>query len=168
MWENETTEIGIRQIRANLNKTSMRQKDWKVGGAHALRHGKMIDIQLRRGETITLKDGTKIGKEIMWELTKGKAGTHEGKTGMYTYYFSPPEIDVATDMINYCTANKLISYGGPKNGYSFQDMNYREGVPLKLGTKEAMQSCVEDDRELQNALRLAMMRHAGLGYVRYK
>jgi hypothetical protein len=162
MWENETTLIGIRQVRANMSRTTMRQREFKVGGAYALRHGKMIDIQLRRGENLMLKD-VKIGKEIVWELTKGKAGTHEGITGSYNYYYRPPEIDVYSDMINYCTANEVIKYGGPKAGYVFQG-----NPPVSLGTKEEMQTRVEEDRELFNSLRAAMLRKAGLGHVRYK
>lgn len=164
MWENETTIIGLRQVRANMNKMGMHSREYKTTGAYALRHGKMIDIQLRRGENILFKD-KKIGKEITWELTKGKAGTHEGLTGTYSYYFNPPEIDVAADLQNYCNSNDIITYGGPKAGFLLKD---GENEPIKLGTKEELQRRIEEDEELQQLLRIAAIRHAGQGHVRYK
>ena len=159
MWENETTLIGLRQVRANMNKAHMHAREYKTTGAYALRHGKMIDIQLRKGKTITMKDRD-IGKEIVWELTKGKAGTHEGLTGVYSYYFNPPQIDVAADLENYCTANEIITYGGSKVGFLLGDM--------KLGNKEEMQRRIEEDEEFQAILRIEAIKYAGQGHVRYK
>ena len=159
MWENETTIVGLRQVRANLNKVHMHAREYKTTGAYALRHGKMIDIQLRKGKPITIKDKD-VGKEITWELTKGKAGTHEGLTGTYNYYFNPPQIDVAADLENYCTTNNIITYGGSKVGFLLGDM--------KLGSKEEMQREVEEDEKFQALLRIEAIKHAGQGHVRYK
>jgi RecA/RadA recombinase len=165
MWENETTLIGIRQIRANLNKMGMHARDYKVGGAYALRHGKMIDIALRRGKPIELSN-TNIGKEINWELTKGKAGTHEGLKGAYEYYYAPPGIDLSSDLVNYCSANNIIQYGGPKVGFYVTSMDGSEQI--KLGTKEEMQRRVEEDKDIEHLLRVLSFREAGLGRVRFK
>jgi hypothetical protein len=165
MWENETTLIGIRQIRANLNKMGMHARDYKVGGAYALRHGKMIDIALRRGKPIELSNNN-IGKEINWELTKGKAGTHEGLKGVYEYYYAPPGIDLSSDLVNYCSANNIIQYGGPKVGFYVTSMDGSEQV--KLGTKEEMQRRVEEDKDIEHLLRVLSFREAGLGRVRFK
>lgn len=164
MWENETSIIGIRQVRANLSRVTMRSREFKVGGAYALRHGKMIDIQLRRGENLVEKD-KKIGKEIFWEITKGKCGTHEGATGGYNYFYDPPEIDVTSDLINYCTMHDVIKFGGPKVGYVFQPM---EKEKVNLGQKEQMIRRLQDDRTVQNLLRTALYRQLGLGHVRFK
>jgi RecA/RadA recombinase len=159
MWENETTIIGLRQVRANMNKAHMHAREYRTTGAYALRHGKMIDIQLRRGKPITIKD-VDVGKEIVWELTKGKAGTHEGLTGVYSYYFNPPQIDVSADLENYCTMNEIITYGGSKVGFLLGDM--------KLGSKEEMQRRIEEDEDFQAILRIEAIKHAGQGHVRYK
>jgi RecA/RadA recombinase len=158
LWENETTLIGIRQVRANMNKAGMHAREYKVGGSYALRHGKMIDIQLRKGETL-LENKVKIGKEIVWELTKGKAGTHEGLTGAFRYYFRPPKIDVASDMVSYALPNGIIE-GGGKSGYSFQ------GNPL--GKREQITAALDADGKLKAAVRKAILDHAGLGHIRYR
>lgn len=158
MWENETTIIGIRQVRANMNKAGMHARDYKVGGAHALRHGKLIDIEVRRGESI-LASNKKIGKEINWEITKGKAGTHEGKKGVFKYYFDPPKIDIAEDMIGYATANNLLTRGGG-SGYCFN------GNPV--GKREQLGAAIEKDGKLRSELRRAILNHAELGHIRYR
>ena len=163
MWENETTLIGIKQVRANLNKVGMHAREFKVGGSWALRHGKLVDIELRRGESILGPSKEKIGKEINWEITKGKAGTHEGKKGMYTFYFSPPEIDIVADMVNYCVGEEIIKNMGSKVGYVFTGSQ-----EYQLGKRDEIAKSVEDNQQMQRELRLAMLRHAGLGHIRYK
>lgn len=164
MWENETTIIGIRQVRSNIQRAGMHAREYKVGGAYALRHGKMIDIQLRKGETLLGKGREKVGKEIIWEITKGKAGTHEGLTGSYNYFFENKSIDVVADMINYCTANDIIVYKGPKHGYRYK----HHDADIKLGSKEELARRIQEDSEIQHVLRVAMLRRADLGHVRYK
>ncbi|CAB4131722.1 DNA recombination and repair protein RecA [uncultured Caudovirales phage] len=158
MWENETTIIGLRQVRANLKQYG-HAREYKTTGAYALRHGKMIDIQLRKGKPITVKDKD-VGKEITWELTKGKAGTHEGHTGSYSYYFNPPQIDVTADLENYCITNNIITYGGSKVGFLMGEM--------KLGSKEEMQRRIEEDNDFQSLLRIEAIKFAGQGHIRYK
>lgn len=158
LWENETTLIGIRQVRANMNKAGMHARDYKVGGAHALRHGKLIDIQLRKGENL-LDSKVKVGKEVKWEITKGKAGAHEGVEGSFTYYFSPPRIDIASDLISYALPVGLIE-GGGKAGYAFQ------GHPL--GKKEDLANALNADGKLRAELRKVVMAHAELGHIRYR
>jgi len=168
MWENETTIFGIRQVRANLNKAGMHAREYKVGGSYALQHGKLLDIQLRPGEPI--KQGVnKIGKEINWELTKGKAGTHEGKKGMYVYHYSPPEIDMVLDLYNYCEAHDVIKRG-PKRGTMIVEHNGKiKGMEGEISytSKETFLRALEDSVELQNGLRTLAYIAAELGHVRF-
>lgn len=161
--ENETTIIGIRQVRANLYKTNMRQREWKVGGAWALKHGKLIDIQLRPGEVLYYKDSkdsensrTKIGKELVYEITKGKAGTHEGKVGSFRYYFDPPKIDIEDNMINYCTVKNIIRRGGAV---------YYIGEE-KFSSKEALQTAIREPK-FKSVLWNMILKDAGLLHIRY-
>lgn len=154
--ENESTVIGIRQVRANMNKTKY-GRDWKIGGAWALKHGKLIDIQLRQVDILKVKED-KVGKEIGWELVKGKAGAHEGPKGSFRYYFDPPEIDVDFDFYTYCVANNIISQGGAV--YTFGDTKYK-------GKAEVLTALAEDP-EFKPKLWAAMLEHAGLQHVRYK
>lgn len=124
-------------------------------------------MQLRPGEVKRhATTGLKIWKEINWELIKGKAGTHEGKTGAYKYYFDPPEVDFATDMVNWCKHANVVQYIGRK---WVVNIEVAEGEDLlTFGSAEALQRAVEEDRELQRALWAAMLRAAKLDHVRYK
>ena len=165
-WENETTLIGIRQVRANLNRGTW-GREYKVGGAWALKHGVLIDIQLRPGKSIKDKAGDKLAKEITWEIMKGKAGTHEGKKGTYTYYYTPPEVDVASDIVNYCIDKEIFVYEGKR--WKLQHNGLLPGEdPMLFGSREAVQRAVEDGKEVQEALKLLMLQRAELGHIRYK
>lgn len=164
MEENETTIIGIRQVRANLHKMGMHSRDWKVGGSHALKHGKLVDIQLRPGEQLKDKQGNRIGKEINWEITKGKAGTHEGKTGTFKYYFEPPEIDVDLDMFGYCVAEGIITKAGSGN-YSIDPQDLGDKQYKFKGQGEVLEA-LEIDPELKNLLWKLMLRKADLTHIR--
>lgn len=165
--ESETTMIGIRQVRSNMNRMGMRSREWKVGGAWALKHGKLIDIQLRPGTPIMdSSNKVKIAKEVNWELMKGKAGTHEGKKGMYKYYYDPPQVDYCTDMINWCKQANLIKF--IKRRWELQhDGSLGNENPLVFGSAERLQRAVEETPELQRGLWKLMLNHAGLGHIRY-
>jgi RecA/RadA recombinase len=91
---NWTSLMVINQIRGNRNAGTFGRK-WTVGGAHALKHAKLVDLWMTRGEPIKGKvpkgddseKTVKIGKKVKWEITKGKAGCHEGPTGIVDYYY---------------------------------------------------------------------------------
>jgi hypothetical protein len=95
---NLTTMIFINQVRANRTRRSSFDREWKVGGAYAIRHGKLVDVTLKPGSRIWCtpagkesrkkqSGSTLIGKDIGWIIEKGKAGCHEGPQGELTYYF---------------------------------------------------------------------------------
>lgn len=98
---NYTTLIEINQARAKRNLKGPFDRKWEVGGAYALKHAKLGDILLTRGEQIKAsvadasdpddlnpkKKSTIIGKNVKWEIAKGKAGFHEGPKGVIEYHF---------------------------------------------------------------------------------
>jgi RecA/RadA recombinase len=154
--EIETTVIGVRQVRANMKKTQY-GREWKIGGSWALKHGKLVDIQVRQTDIIKAGE-VKIGKEIGWELVKGKAGTHEGPKGTFKYFFEPPSIDVDFDFYTYCTANNIIHRAG--SSYTFGDTKFK-------GKAEVLDA-LADDPEFKKQLWQAMLEHANLQHVRYR
>jgi RecA/RadA recombinase len=84
---NSTTILVINQARANRS-TAKYKKAWKVGGAFALRHGKLTALLLERGSEIPKdKTKTKEGNEIKWNLSKGKARCHDGPRGVIKYFY---------------------------------------------------------------------------------
>jgi hypothetical protein len=138
--------------------------DYKVGGAWALKHGKLVDIQLRPGERIMSKDNkTKIGKEINYEITKGKAGTHEGKKGTIKYFFDPPEVDV--DHNYFTTATKM---GVIRRGGSVYYIDQDGSDPLKFSGQRAILDAIADNQEIKELLRNRMLSVAGLHRIRYR
>lgn len=95
-----TAIVGISQARANTDAGMYGPKTKSSIGAFAWKHAQMANIELRTGAKI--KDGTDIiGKEVRWEIRKGKAGTHDGKSGSFNYYhYNKPEPIFWSDVIN--------------------------------------------------------------------
>ena len=96
---NETTLIFTQQARSNKAKASANpvmakyMKDWEASGSSwAGKHHKMVEITVWSGarEKEKAEKGTRantIAKTINWEITKGKAGIHEGLVGEVEYSF---------------------------------------------------------------------------------
>jgi RecA/RadA recombinase len=105
---NPTTVIFTSQVRANPDKNkpgpaAMWAREYAAVGAWAAKHGKLIDILVMPGkkDKETLATGTmsddeiekerkrriQVGKTIRYEVTKGKAGIHEGITGEFEFHF---------------------------------------------------------------------------------
>jgi len=158
---NETTIVAIRQSRAKLNlgggKTYGRAYDSK--GAYALQHVNLIRLSLYPGAPIRLKD-VKIGKEVNWEVTKGKSGTHEGASGTFSLYFDPLEVDTDGDLLTQCLKHKVIE---KKDGARYVipeiEMDPVHGEEKMLGL-------LETEPELVRTLKELLYVHAGLAHVR--
>ena len=104
---NPTTVIFTSQVRANPEKSkpgpaAMWALDYAAVGAWAAKHGKLIDILVMPGkkdkeevkpateeEATKYKKKMQVGKSIRYEVTKGKAGIHEGIAGEFDFHFSP-------------------------------------------------------------------------------
>lgn len=95
---NETTMLVADQVRANRDVPRARpgfrvpeHQLYKPGsGSRALAHGKAISLMLHKGADIMdneVKPPEKLGREVNWELIKGKLGTHDGIKGSYEYFF---------------------------------------------------------------------------------
>jgi recombination protein RecA len=86
---NTTTVLGINQYRDNVN-AGMYGNPLKIAGGWALKHGKLIDILVEARKRFKIKIGdadVEVGKEVHWEILKGKAGCHDGPKGSYNFYF---------------------------------------------------------------------------------
>lgn len=135
---NWTTLLVINQARAKKTTSTFGRK-WGIGGAHALRHGKLGDIVLIRGEYIEAKkaisydeDGTplkkkmiRIGKEVKWEIAKGKAGFHDGPSGTIDYHYDSG-FQVEKDLVDAAFLHGvIIKSGKSKNStkYALVDEN---------------------------------------------
>jgi hypothetical protein len=115
---NPTTLIGIMQVRANAEKSaapSYRQqymKDWATTGAHAVKHGKLIDLTIWDGQKLrkTVQGHTVVyGKVVHWLTEKGKVGCHDNSTGETEFLYKD-----ATNPVSYCghdDASDIINIG---------------------------------------------------------
>jgi recombination protein RecA len=84
---NETTIIGINQARAIIGGPPKGRKTKPAADAWAWKHGQLVSLELTRGADIREGDGGPVtGKLVRWRMAKGKAGTHDGKSGEFNYF----------------------------------------------------------------------------------
>lgn len=97
---NPTTVIGIMQVRANTGKANapahMQKyiKDYIATGAWAVKHGKLVDLQIWDGEKLkkTVHGQTQVyGKDFHWRTEKGKAGCHDNVQGQTEFRYDIPQ-----------------------------------------------------------------------------
>lgn len=95
---NETSVIGIMQVRANAAKADAGHlakylKDWAVTGAYATRHGKLVDVTVWDGSPLKKTvNGQQViyGKPFYWRIEKGKAGCHDNVQGETEFRYDIP------------------------------------------------------------------------------
>jgi RecA/RadA recombinase len=80
-----TSIIGVSQARANTDAGKYGPKTKSSTGAFAWKHAQLANIELTVGAK-EKEDKIVIGKKIRWKLVKGKAGTHDGPAGEFTFY----------------------------------------------------------------------------------
>jgi len=104
---NLTTVVATNQARANRKShKNPRAREFEVTGPYAIRHGKLLDLLLTRGERIE-EGGARVGKTINWQVVKGKAGCHEGGSGELRYLFDSG-FDPVQDLFTTASASGLI------------------------------------------------------------
>lgn len=136
---NWTTVIAINQVRANRSMAKFK-KEWKVAGAHALRHGKLVDVWLTKAERIPAdKKKPAEGRVVKWEIAKGKAGCHDGPLGSVEYYYDTG-YGLADNLI--ATAKQLGMLTQHGKYWSLSDGN-GEIIQDKLpGTKDLVRKAI--------------------------
>lgn len=177
---NETTIIGVNQARAAIDTSGRGPKEKAAVGAYAWKHGQLVSIRLTKGSNLVDEDAVVpkntpkpvIGKEVFWQLHKGKAGTHDGKTGSYHYYHVVDDnpifwkkileesiggVDVVEDAINVGVTSGLIEQSGAWYNWEGRKFNGRGQI------REAFY----EDPELYNSYWDRVMAASGV-MVRYK
>jgi RecA/RadA recombinase len=110
---NLTTILAIGQVRSKQDAGGTYARKWEAKGAHAIRHGKLIELQLVGGEAIKRGKTAIIGKKIRFEVAKGKAGCHEGGRGELSYFFDSG-FDHATDLATVLYSQGMLVKSGAK------------------------------------------------------
>ena len=162
--QNATTIIIIDQHREKIDTRGAFDND---AGINALRHGKLLDIQVTSGRNIFLVDGGAygpenpvVGKKVHWKIVKAKAGAHEGPFGEYDFYFGEHGygfgVDVHADLIRTGTLHGVIDRAGA--WYSHQ------GRRLGQGEVKAAAS-VAADPQWYFEIRNEIFRKAGVSFL---
>lgn len=153
---NMTCLIGTNQVRDNL-KAQAFMKQQKESGGWALKHGRFVTIELIRTGwlTRTKSDKTRIGKQMRWEITKQKAGGHDGHAGDYLFYFDGLRFDRADMDLDMALGSGLIIKSG--NTYTY------EGIKIGVGRAKAAAFLAEKE-DLLNELESEIMRLHGVSY----
>lgn len=109
---NETSIILINQVRSKDNQgprmpgrpVQDRDKYRPAAEAHAMKHGKAIELMIHNGKKHYDESiGQIVGREKNWEITKGKLGTHEGIRGTFDYFYDFGA-DTLGDLVKTCKA----------------------------------------------------------------
>ncbi len=159
---NTTTVIGINQYRDNVN-AGLYGPQMKVAGGNALAHGKLLDIHIEQGAKIKQSFGKEqriVGKEINWEIMKGKAGCHDGMRGTYKFYLGeygyPFGIDIYSDLLVAGLQAGIIQQNG-----AWYSCN---GEKLGQGESGAAATLFQQP-ELLQTIRREIFKKAGLHFI---
>lgn len=162
----ETTILGINQARAEMDRSNPKSpKTHAAAGAYAWKHAQLLGLELRHSSPIRgSEDGEAIGRVVKWTTSKGKVGTHDGKTGSYDYYHVPKEDpvlwseveakgpewgpDLITDLVD--TARKL---GVLEVSGTWLTWNREGKDPIKAQGVGKFANYVVNDQELEAQLR---------------
>lgn len=163
---NETSLIMVDQVRAKDNAPRpmrgrpVQEKDgYKTArNAWALKHGKAIEVFLHKNSRIYDEvTKTYLGREIGWELSKGKLGTHDGLRGAYNYFYDMG-VDFIDDLLSVCLANGVLELNSSWVSYSHDKLGFQ------VQGKEPVRRLMQENQELVNDLRHACFRHHGIFY----
>lgn len=159
---NTTTVIGINQYRDNVNAGPY-GNPMKVAGGHALAHGKLLDIHIEQGAKIRQmfgKENRVVGKEINWEIMKGKAGCHDGMKGTYKLYLGeygfPFGIDIYSDLLMAALYAGVIQQSGAWYSYA--------GERIGQGADNVAMTLYQNP-DMVRAIRKEIFKTAGLHFI---
>ena len=156
---NSTCMMLINPVRANLNAHTAKYQPYTQGGGHALKHAKVVDLELKPGAKITDKKFRVLGKEVKWRVLKGKHGMHEGEAGSYSYTFEGG-IDLVNEVVSIAAEVGIICRGGPYYYIDFGDTRSDKITGGLDGVKELLRS---DDSLFARVQELAMSQASSMG-----
>lgn len=176
---NETTLLFTQQVRSNQERANLKgkaqqyAKPWAVGGAYAAKHYKLIDLVLWSGAKIRRGEGKNaviVGKEVKWVLEKGKAGTHDNKSGETSYYYPHYKPPGGVDLVG-----ELMTSGIKRGVIQIRQVtkSRREVIVVRPDTGEvledftaptqkAMRRFISEDIDYELALRREILTQAGI------
>jgi len=166
---NETTIIFVQQVRSNPDKATAPSymqaylKDWAVTGAYATRHFKLVDVIVWSGQKIKKQiSGEKlvVGKEIKWEIDKGKAGCHDSVTGSTPFYYVEGLDSVGSAIIAGIRLGVITE--GPKGAQVIRPETQKPNDDLQAPDVKTLEKMMRADFEFELAVRREILAGAGI------
>jgi recombination protein RecA len=93
---NLTCVLGLNQIRDNMKQATPYSPATREGGGWALKHARWVGVELKRVGAVKKGERT-IGKTVQYEVTKQKAGGHEGHVGNYDFIWGSDPIGIVRE-----------------------------------------------------------------------
>jgi recombination protein RecA len=122
---NLTCVIAINQVRDNTDRANKYSPKTVEAGGWALKHARWVTIEMSRQAKV--KEGDLVtGKTVRWEITKQKAGGHEGASGSFDYLHKHVGINRVAHSIAVSTDYGVMSRKGP--WYFYKSEQIGQGV----------------------------------------
>lgn len=152
---NLTCVLGINQVRDNMNRANKYSPEIIETGGWALKHARWVTVQMSKSK---LRDGAqRVGSTVRWEITKQKAGGHEGAQGEFDFFYSLGGIDYPLHTIHVASDYGIVERSG--SWFSYNDIKLGQGAPKAAAAMVEM--------GLSDEIRDATMKAAGIK-CRYK
>jgi RecA/RadA recombinase len=166
MWgRNDTTLLCTQQVRSNQEKANAGpagryMRDYTPAGGYAAKHGKLLDLLVwssgkeREDKTASNPSGTVVGKDINWDILKGKAGAHDNTRGAVAFrydrhLFTDDLNDLISVGLSYGVISEqggLLSVSSPTTGEILPNFD-------KIGRSEDFVNYLKTDIDLEIAVR---------------
>lgn len=97
-----------------------------VKGGYALKHGKLLSLELKRGDVEKVSK-TKVGHEIKWHITKGKAGCADGAEGVFSFSTQSDSFgaDMKEDALHVALSAGVFTKAGSQYAYPSAEITAR-------------------------------------------
>jgi len=122
---NLTCVIGINQVRDNMNRANKYSPEIIETGGWALKHARWVTVQMAKAK---LREGTtRVGSTVRWEITKQKAGGHEGAKGEFDFFYSQGGIDYPLHTLQVAADYGIVQRSG--SWFSYDNVKLGQGAP---------------------------------------
>jgi recombination protein RecA len=122
---NLTCIIGINQVRDNTDRANKYSPKTLEAGGWALKHARWVTVEI--SPRAKIKDGKElIGKTVGWEITKQKAGGHEGAQGTFDFFYALCGIDREMHTVTVAAEHGVLKRSGAY--YSYEGNQIGQGA----------------------------------------
>lgn len=141
---NLTCVLAINQVRDNTDRANKYSPKTVEAGGWALKHARWVTIEL--SPQAKVRDGDVVtGKTIRWEITKQKAGGHEGAQGTYNYLFKLTGIDRIVHSVEVASTYGVISRKGAWYSYEGSQIGQGSGQAAAFIAENGLLQKIEQD-----------------------